>query len=192
MWVWNAFNRLSTSRLGTDHPIPSDWLHGNSVSWSPEDGDLVVSLRTQDWAIKINYANGTGNGRSSGSWGPAEASRPIANASQPWFTHQHDVRYVDDTHVVVFDDGNTRQETFRKAHSRGQEWVLNEQNMTATLLVNADMGNYSAFLGSCADAPERQPRLHVRRALEGPQWGRPVNPGAPEWHQGFCATNEPV
>ena len=42
--------------------VPTDWLHANSVSWSPEDGDLVVSLRTQDWAIKIDYANGTGNG----------------------------------------------------------------------------------------------------------------------------------
>jgi Arylsulfotransferase (ASST) len=34
------------------------------------------------------------------------------------------------------------------ADSRGQEWILNEQNMTATLVVNADMGNYSDFLGS--------------------------------------------
>ena len=33
------------------------------MSWSPQDGDLVVSLRTQDWVIKINYASGTGNGR---------------------------------------------------------------------------------------------------------------------------------
>ena len=26
--------------------VPSDWLHANSVSWSPEDGDLIVSLRS--------------------------------------------------------------------------------------------------------------------------------------------------
>ena len=76
VWVWNSFHWLSTNRLGTDHPIPSDWLHGNSVSWSPEDGDLVVSLRTQDWAIKIDYANGTGNGRVSMEvGGRAETSR---------------------------------------------------------------------------------------------------------------------
>ena len=63
VWVWNSFRWLNTNRLGTDHPIPTDWLHANSVSWSPEDADLVVSLRTQDWVIKINYANGTGNGQ---------------------------------------------------------------------------------------------------------------------------------
>jgi arylsulfate sulfotransferase len=153
VWVWNAFNRLSTSRLGTDDPVPSDWLHANSVSWSPEDGDLVVSLRTQDWAIKINYANGAGNGRIQWKLGPGGSFKAITSASQPWFTHQHDVRYVDDTHVVVFDDGNTRQATFKNAHSRGQEWALNEQNMTATLLVNADMGNYSSFLGSAQMLP---------------------------------------
>src|SRR5262249_2559278 len=39
------------------------------------------------------------------------------------------------------------------AHSRGQEWILDEQNMTATLVVNADMGNYSDFLGSSQMLP---------------------------------------
>ena len=61
-WVWNSFRWLNTNRLGTDHPVPTDWLHANSVSWSPADGNLVVSLRTQDWAIKIAYDNGTGDG----------------------------------------------------------------------------------------------------------------------------------
>ena len=44
-WVWNAFNWLSTSRLGTDGEGPLDWLHGNSIGYSPADGDLIVSLR---------------------------------------------------------------------------------------------------------------------------------------------------
>ena len=44
--------------------------------------------------------------------------------------------------------GTPASESTRAAHSRGQEWILNEQNMTATLVVNADMGNYSSFLGS--------------------------------------------
>ena len=37
VWVWNSFRWLNTNRLGTDHPVPTDWLHANSVSWSPED-----------------------------------------------------------------------------------------------------------------------------------------------------------
>jgi Arylsulfotransferase (ASST) len=58
------------------------------------------------------------------------------------------VRYINDNTLLVFDDGNTREASDPGAHSRGQEWILNEQNMTATLVVNADMGNYSDFLGS--------------------------------------------
>jgi Arylsulfotransferase (ASST) len=153
VWAWNSFRWLNTNRLGTDHPVPTDWLHGNSVSWSPKDADLVVSLRTQDRAVKIDYANGTGNGHVAWKLGAGGNFKAIANTSQPWFSHQHDVRYINDTTLLVFDDGNTRQATFRNAHSRGQEWILNEQNMTATLVVNADMGNYSDFLGSAQVLP---------------------------------------
>ena len=97
VWVWNSFRWLSTNRLGFDHPVPTDWLHGNSVSYSPEDGDLVVSLRTQDWAIKIDYANGNGNGRVLWKLGAGGNFKAIANTPQPWFSHQHDVRYINDT-----------------------------------------------------------------------------------------------
>ena len=154
VWVWNAFRWLNTNRLGFDHPVPTDWLHGNSVTWSPSDDDLVVSLRTQDWAIKINYANGKGNGHIIWKLGAGGNFKAIANTSQPWFSHQHDVRFINDTTLLVFDDGNTRQASFPQAHSRGQEWILNEQNMTATLVVNADMGNYSDFLGSSQMLPD--------------------------------------
>ena len=90
VWVWNSFRWLNTNRLGTDHPVPTDWLHANSVTWSPEDGDLVVSLRTQDWAIKIDYANGTGNGHVVWKLGAAGNFTAIANTPPPWFSHQHE------------------------------------------------------------------------------------------------------
>jgi hypothetical protein len=77
----------------------------------------------------------------------------IANTPDPWFSHQHDVRYINDNTLLVFDDGNTRQLSDPGADSRGQEWILDEQNKTATLVVNADMGNYSAFLGSAQMLP---------------------------------------
>jgi hypothetical protein len=148
VWVWNSFRWLNTNRIGFDHPVPSDWLHANSVTWSPEDNDLVVSLRTQDWDIKIDYANGAGNGHIIWKLGADGNFQPISSTPDPWFSHQHDVRYINNNTLLVFDDGNTRRATNPTADSRGQEWILNEQNMTATLVVNADLGNYSMFLGS--------------------------------------------
>jgi hypothetical protein len=153
VWVWNSFRWLSTNRLGFDHPVPIDWLHANSVSWSPEDGDLVVSLRAQDWIIKIDYANGTGNGHIVWKLGADGNFQPIASTPDPWFSHQHDARMINDNTLLVFDDGNTRRASDPTADSRGQEWVLNEQNRTATLVVNADMGNYSQLFGSSEMLP---------------------------------------
>jgi hypothetical protein len=77
-WAWDAFDHLDVNRgpvLGEvvqpGSPEPSaavprlpavDWLHINAVSWSPADGNLVLSIRHQDWVTKIDYRNGEGDG----------------------------------------------------------------------------------------------------------------------------------
>ncbi len=154
-WVWDAFDWLSTSRLPTDGEGPLDWIHANSIDYSPTDGDLLLSMRPQDWVIKIDYANGTGDGHIVWTLGQGGSFTLIAppGVTSPWFSHQHDVRYVDDSTILVFDDGNTRRLTDPNADSRGQEYVLNEQTMTATLVVNVDLGNYSFALGSAQLLP---------------------------------------
>jgi hypothetical protein len=155
-WVWDPFQWLNTSRLGTDGEGPNDWLHANSISWSP-DGNLIVSLRAQDWVIKIDYANGTGDGHiiwtlgAGGDFTITDATDP--SDPYPWFSHQHDVRCINVNTIVLFDDGNTRHDTTSSKDSRGQELILNTQTMTATLVVNSDLGNYSAALGSAQLLP---------------------------------------
>ena len=96
-WVWNAFDWLDTNRLPTNGEGPGDWLHANSIAWSPEDGDLFVSLRTQDWVIKIDYSNGTGDGHVV--WRLGQGGDFTINSSDPspWFSHQHDVTYINDS-----------------------------------------------------------------------------------------------
>jgi hypothetical protein len=32
------------------------------VNWSPDDGNLILSVRHQDWVIKIDYRGGSGDG----------------------------------------------------------------------------------------------------------------------------------
>lgn len=59
VWVWNEFNHLDPNR----HPMSfPDWTHTNAVLYSPDDGNIVVSIRHQNWVLKIDYANGTGAG----------------------------------------------------------------------------------------------------------------------------------
>jgi hypothetical protein len=163
-WVWDSFDHLDVNRgpvlgetvqpgvLDPDAAVPNlpavDWLHANSVDWSPADGNLTVSLRNQDWVIKIDYQNGAGDGRVV--WRLGQGGDFAVNSSDPspWFSHQHDAHYIDDSTMIVFDDGDTRHATDPTADSRGQVWKIDEQTMTATLVFNADLGNYSDALGS--------------------------------------------
>jgi hypothetical protein len=164
-WAWDAFDHLDINRgpvLGevlhagdTDQVAAStprlpavDWLHINAVSWSPADGNLVLSLRNQDWVIKIDYRNGEGDGHII--WRLGQDGDFTVNSSDPnpWFSHQHNAHFIDDTTLVIFDNGNTRHAGDPDADSRGQVWTLDEQTMTASPVLNAEMGNYSFALGS--------------------------------------------
>lgn len=163
-WVWNAFDHLDVNRgpvlgevlqPGSPQPTASvpllpavDWLHVNAVSWSPADGNLVVSIRRQDWVVKIDYRNGEGDGHIL--WRLGQGGDFTVNSSDPnpWFSHQHNAHFVDDTTMVLFDNGNTRYASDPNAHSRGQVWKLDEQTMTASLVLNADLGRYSGALGA--------------------------------------------
>jgi arylsulfate sulfotransferase len=63
VWVWSTFDHLDPSRApyGTQDGV-EDWTHANAIIYSPDDQNLVMSLRNQNWIIKINYADGTGDG----------------------------------------------------------------------------------------------------------------------------------
>src|SRR5262249_27767634 len=117
------------------------------------DQNLIVSLRSQDWVVKINYANGAGDGRVLWRLGPGGNFRIRSGDNNPWFSHQHDVRYINDTTLVLFDNGNGRRRTNKRANSRGQELVLNEKTRVATLVVNASLGNYAPYTGGAQALP---------------------------------------
>ena len=59
VWAWNEFNHLDPNR----HPyLFPDWTHSNAVVYSPDDGNILVSMRHQNWVVKVNYNNGAGSG----------------------------------------------------------------------------------------------------------------------------------
>ena len=163
VWTWDAFDHLDVNRApilgevctGAPCPLPGavDWLHENAVSWSPADGNLLVSVRLQDWVIKIDYARGRGDGHVIWRLGQG-GDFSVSSADQnPWFSHQHHPHYLDDSTLALFDNGNTRRAGDSNAHSRGQVWKLDERAMTATLAFNFDTGNYSAELGTAERMP---------------------------------------
>jgi hypothetical protein len=195
-WIWNAFDHLDVSRkaLGDEKcrgkggglpcapvylgDVANDWLHGNAVSYSHKDGNLVLSLPEQDWVIKIDYQDGKGSGKVLWRLGEGGDLKSDTNDKLAWFSYQHDAAFEPagaDT-LVLFDNGHRRQKKEEKkddkdgnkqdkdkdadknasatekpeekAHSRGQVWKIDEQARTATLLVNADLGGYAPYMGS--------------------------------------------
>jgi hypothetical protein len=164
-WAWDAFDHLDVNRgpiLGevlhpgdTDQVAAStprlpavDWLHVNAVSWSPVDENLVLSVRHQDWVIKIDYENGAGDGHIIWRLGQDGDFTVNSTDPNPWFSHQHNAHFIDDSTLILFDNGDTRRASDPNADSRGQVWTLDEQTMTATLVLNVDLGNYSDALGA--------------------------------------------
>src|SRR6266566_163186 len=166
-WAWDAFDHLAVERgpilgevlhagdldqVAASTPstgLPAlDWLHINAVSWSPADENLVLSIRHQDWVIKIDYRNGEGDGHIIWRLGQGGDFTVHSTDSNPWFSHQHNAHYIDDHTLILFDNGNTRRVSVPNADSRGQVWTLDEQTMTATLVLNADLGNYSNAFGA--------------------------------------------
>jgi len=164
VWTWDAFDHLDVRRtalLGetcgrtTAGCAPfhlsdtvNDWTHGNSIQPTP-DGNLLFSTRHQDWLVKVDYQNGAGDGHAIWRLGPEGDFSVISNDAYPWFTHQHDGRFdpSDPTALMVFDNGNTR---FAKqgGNSRGQVFKLDEEQRTATLVLNADLGVFAPAVGS--------------------------------------------
>ena len=59
VWLWNEFDHLDVNRQPYLFP---DWTHTNAVIYSADDGNLIISIRHQNWLVKIDYNNGTGAG----------------------------------------------------------------------------------------------------------------------------------
>lgn len=164
-WAWDAFDFLDTSRMATlgetcMYPAglacapfyltstANDWLHGNALQLTP-DANILYSSRHQDWVIKIDYANGTGSGDILWRMGIDGDFQIQSSDPNPWFSHQHDPNFeVNNTTLLVFDDGNVRAATDPNAHSRGQALNVDETNKVVTPILNADLGVYSGALGS--------------------------------------------
>jgi arylsulfate sulfotransferase len=165
LWTWDAFDFLDVSRpavlgetcvlAGAGCPpfylasVANDWLHGNCVQQTP-DGNLMYSSRHQDWLIKIDYNNGNGTGDVLWRLGVDGDFVIYSSDPYPWFSHQHDGQFLPggQSTITVFDNGNTRQSLDPSANSRGQVLQLDEQNFTATPLLNADLGVFSIALGA--------------------------------------------
>jgi hypothetical protein len=145
-------------------PAANDWLHANTLYYWPPDGDIVWSSRHQDWVMKIDYQNGSKSATGNILWrmGPDGdfTFNNVNNDPWPWFSHQHEVGIENNGAgpMTIFDNGNTRLSRPplglgnachpSDCNSRGMSLTVDETNMQVTPVLSADLGVYSAAMGS--------------------------------------------
>ena len=166
-WVWNEFDHLDLNRRPYMYP---DWTHSNAVVYSTDDGNLLVSIRHQNWVVKVNYANGTGDGSViwhlgyQGDFALLNADgTPDTNAAD-WFFAQHGPSFVstnttgkftltlfdngDDRGVTVVAGGTCSVGTEPPCFSTVPIFDIDETAMTAKFALHPMAPVYSVFGGN--------------------------------------------
>ncbi len=114
VWGWNSFDHLDVNRHVDGLP---DWTHSNALLFSPNDGNLILSMRNQSWILKIDYENGTGSGNILWHLG-YQGDFALTNEGVPsddpslWFANQHFPIILSqkgpETTLAIFDNGDQR------------------------------------------------------------------------------------
>jgi hypothetical protein len=184
VWTWDSFNFLDVSRAALMDekctpttggcppfyltPTANDWTHSNALQFTP-DGNILISVRHQDWLLKLEFANGQGDGHIIWRLGKQGDFRLEGSDPNLWFSHQHDgvIELADATRLVVFDNGISRVTETGQANSRGQVWKLDESAWTATPVLNVDLGVYAFAAGSAQLLPNGNYHFQVGYVVNG-------------------------
>ncbi|HEV2273125.1 MAG TPA: aryl-sulfate sulfotransferase [Acidobacteriaceae bacterium] len=160
-WVWNGFDHLDVNR----HPyLFPDWTHSNSMLYSRDDHDIILSMRHQNWILKIDFADGQGSGRILWRLGEGGDFKLVGGTDPTdWFYAQHGLAFfspntsgvfrlgaMDNGDDRVFPNGMLCGTTGAPAcYSAAPVLQLDETAMTATLISDykAPATAYSFFGG---------------------------------------------
>lgn len=165
VWTWNTIDHLDPSRAPMGYP---DWTHSNAVLYSPDDGNLLFSMRHQGWIIKIDYNNGKGAGDIIWRLGKGGDFQLLGGTDpQDWFYAQHGPSFATTNttgnfQLTVMDNGNSRLypsgQTCQSLafsicpyYSTSELLQIDESAKTATLLYHYAPGLFSVFGGNAEE-----------------------------------------
>jgi hypothetical protein len=160
-WVWNSFDHLDVNRHPYQFP---DWTHSNAMLYSADDHNILLSIRHQNWIVKIDFNDGKGSGNILWHLGEGGDFR-LEGGSDPqdWFYAQHGPSYFTPNTTGVFalgimDNGDDRifppgitcraSGTPPCLYSTAEVLQIDESHMVATILSNyAPPSTYSFYGG---------------------------------------------
>ncbi|MCF8365152.1 MAG: aryl-sulfate sulfotransferase [Bacteroidales bacterium] len=126
VFEWSSWDHIPITDAVPDIDLTKvfiDYVHGNAVE-PDTDGNYLISFRHTDEIIKVSRETGEIIWR-------LNAYRENLNDftftnDTIKFSHQHDIRRLDNGHISIFDNGNLHWGPY----SRVVEYALDEENMT--------------------------------------------------------------
>jgi hypothetical protein len=110
-WVWSTFDHLDVNR----HPFQfPDWTHSDALLYSPDDHDLLLSIRNQNWIVKVDFQDGAGSGEILWRLGEGGDFSLVGGVDPTdWFYAQHGMNFFGASTSGIFelgmlDDGDDR------------------------------------------------------------------------------------
>jgi arylsulfate sulfotransferase len=162
VWTWSAFDHIPLSHApnGTN-----DWTHANAVVYSPDDGNILLSMRNQNWVVKINYQNGQGDGTILWHMGGPDGDFTLPSGQSPieWNYGQHYPTFQSPNtsgiiDLMVFNNGNGRivdstgdpcgTPGLTACYSSVPTYRLNETTKTAEVLDELKLPDFSFCCGN--------------------------------------------
>jgi arylsulfate sulfotransferase len=163
VWTWSTFDYIPLSQAPNGL---SDWTHGNAVIYSPDDGDIIFSMRNLNWVVKINYQDGAGDGSIVWRLGPGgDFTLPNQGAPIEWNYGQHypSIQSPNSSGIfslMLFNNGNNRLMDSNNdvcgttgvgaCYSSVPIYQLNEYTKTASVLWEDNLS--PAYSICCGDA----------------------------------------
>ena len=110
-WVWSTFDHLDVNR----HPLQfPDWTHSDALLYTADDHNLLLSVRNQNWIVKIDFRDANGTGDVLWRLGEGGDFRLVGGADPTdWFYAQHGMNFFGEATSGIFqlgvlDDGDDR------------------------------------------------------------------------------------
>lgn len=125
VFEWSSWDHIAFTDSNFDLTAQEvDLIHANAVEVD-FDGNLLVSSRHLDEVTKIDRQTGAVIWR----WGGKRNQFTFVNDDRR-FSHLHDIRRLPNGHYTIYDNGNN----LTPEYSRALEYVLDQENKTATLV----------------------------------------------------------
>jgi len=163
-WAWLSFDHLDVNRHLFGLP---DWTHSNALAYTPNDGNILLSMRNQSWVLKLDYENGSGAGDILWRLGNQGDFALSGGDPKDWFYAQHFPSLLTtsgpQTTLTIFDDGNERvldengnmcgTQGNEACYSRATIFQIDESTKTATLDWQFLPGLFTFWGGSIDQLP---------------------------------------